>query len=89
MHPTDTDIISACLNGNHPALISRAEAKALGLKRYFTGMPCKHGHIAEGYVASTNCCVVCKATSNQKYRAMAGVRSIDVCFEIIQRGSIS
>lgn len=25
---------------------SRAEAKALGAKHYFTGEPCKHGHIA-------------------------------------------
>ena len=29
------------------ALITRADAKALGLKRYFTGKPCKHGHVAE------------------------------------------
>jgi 5-methylcytosine-specific restriction endonuclease McrA len=28
-------------------IISRAEAKASGLKRYFTGKPCKHGHVAE------------------------------------------
>lgn len=28
-------------------IISRAEAKAAALKRYFTGKPCKHGHIAE------------------------------------------
>ena len=36
-------------------VISRAEAKALGLKRYFTGKPCKHGHVAERYVASWSC----------------------------------
>lgn len=28
-------------------IITRAEAKAAGLKRYFTGKPCKYGHIAE------------------------------------------
>ena len=33
-----------------PRLISCAEAKALGLKRYFTGKPCKHGHVAERWV---------------------------------------
>jgi hypothetical protein len=27
--------------------IGRDEAKALGLKRFFTGKPCKHGHVAE------------------------------------------
>lgn len=30
-----------------PAIISRSEAIALGLNRFFTGKPCKHGHIAE------------------------------------------
>jgi hypothetical protein len=33
-----------------PEIISRAEAKARGLTRYFTGKPCKYGHIAERYV---------------------------------------
>lgn len=28
-------------------IVTRPEAKELGLKRYFTGRPCKHGHFAE------------------------------------------
>ena len=36
-------------------IISCAEAKAQGLKRYFTGKPCKHGHVAERSVGSSNC----------------------------------
>jgi hypothetical protein len=28
-------------------IITRAEAKARGLKRYFTGKPCKCQHVAE------------------------------------------
>ena len=28
-------------------IISRKEAQSLGLTRYYTGKPCKHGHIAE------------------------------------------
>jgi hypothetical protein len=39
-------------------IISRAEARALGLKRYFTGEPCKHGHVAERWV-SGRVCVEC------------------------------
>ncbi|KKK96676.1 hypothetical protein LCGC14_2660360, partial [marine sediment metagenome] len=31
--------------------ITRDEAKALGLKRYFTGKPCKYGHISEHRVS--------------------------------------
>lgn len=38
-----------------PAPAERAEAKALGLSRYYTGQPCKRGHIAERYTASAGC----------------------------------
>jgi len=38
-----------------PAIISRAEAKAQGLTHYFTGKPCKHGHIAERFVTGRHC----------------------------------
>jgi 5-methylcytosine-specific restriction endonuclease McrA len=37
-------------------IISRADAKRAGLKRYRTGAPCKHGHVAERYVGSCECC---------------------------------
>jgi hypothetical protein len=36
----------------------RARAKAAGLKRYFTGKPCKYGHIAER-LTRTGFCAVC------------------------------
>jgi len=36
-------------------LISRKEAKAQGLKRYFTGIPCCRGHIAERTTYSRGC----------------------------------
>lgn len=38
-----------------PEIISRAEARAQGLKRYFTGAPCKRGHVVERQVASLTC----------------------------------
>jgi hypothetical protein len=34
---------------------SRERAAALGLTHYFTGEPCRHGHIAERYTNSGNC----------------------------------
>jgi hypothetical protein len=37
------------------AIVTIADAKALGLKRYFTGMPCKHGHIADRLVSNGTC----------------------------------
>jgi 5-methylcytosine-specific restriction endonuclease McrA len=41
-----------------PAIISRAEAKAAGSKRYFTGDICSKGHLAERLTSNGNC-VVC------------------------------
>jgi hypothetical protein len=46
--------------GDHPLsnsrnIISRDEAKALGLKHFFTGEPCWRGHIAERSVRSGRC----------------------------------
>jgi uncharacterized Zn finger protein (UPF0148 family) len=40
-----------------PAIISRAEAKAHRLMHYFTGKPCKRGHIAKRQLNGT--CVMC------------------------------
>ena len=48
-------------------LISREQAKAEGLKRYFTGEPCFHGHIAPRAV-STKICVVCAAEYSLAYQ---------------------
>ena len=36
-------------------LISREDARAQGLKQYFTGEPCKHGHIAPRFVSTGGC----------------------------------
>ena len=38
-----------------PAIISRKDALRQGLPRYFTGKPCKYGHVAERYVHRKQC----------------------------------
>lgn len=45
-----------------PVVISRKAAHVAGLKRFFTGEPCVHGHVSERYVSSGNCieCVTFK-----------------------------
>jgi 5-methylcytosine-specific restriction endonuclease McrA len=43
-----------------PKIISRKDAKARGLKHYFTGKRCKRGHVAKRFV-STRSCVICSA----------------------------
>ena len=57
--------------------ITRKQAQIAGLPRYFTGKPCKQGHIAERYTGNKTCCLCGNATANKaksqnrdKYRAM-------------------
>jgi hypothetical protein len=47
-----------------PDIVSKAVALQLGLKRYFTGKPCCHGHVSERRVANGHC-IVC-SDENQK-----------------------
>jgi hypothetical protein len=42
-------------------IITRAEAQAQGLQRYFTGKPCRHGHRSERLASNGRCCQ-CHAT---------------------------
>jgi hypothetical protein len=51
-----------------PDIIGCDEAKARGLKRYFTGKPCKHGHVAERHV-STCVCMECDRARAPEWRA--------------------
>lgn len=47
-------------------IITRAQAIERGLTRYFTGNPCKHGHIAERYLQSG--CIECVCIAQAKAR---------------------
>jgi 5-methylcytosine-specific restriction endonuclease McrA len=49
-------------------IIGREAAKAAGMKKYFTGKPCPHGHVAFRWVAGFNCSV-CLDISKKAYRA--------------------
>jgi hypothetical protein len=53
---------------NPPNIIGRDEAGALGLKRFFTGEPCKRGHFAERDVSSREC-MECSRERARKRRA--------------------
>jgi len=50
-------------------VISRADAKAQGLMRYFTGRPCKWGHVAERYAKSTHC-IECLDEARRQYSSL-------------------
>lgn len=48
-------------------IIGREAAREAGLKRYFTGKPCKEGHIDHRIVSNGYCCE-CSRISCEKYR---------------------
>lgn len=50
-------------------IVSRAAAKSEGLLRYFTGSPCKHGHVAERLTINGSCCTCAKERATARYRA--------------------
>lgn len=49
-------------------IVSLADARAAGLKRYFTGLPCRSGHISERRT-SGSVCLACHAEAGVRFRA--------------------
>ena len=47
-------------------LISRQEAIQQGLTRYFTGLPCKHGHVSEKLL-SNRTCIECQLPKKKQW----------------------
>jgi 5-methylcytosine-specific restriction endonuclease McrA len=47
-------------------LVSKEAAEFTGLKRYFTGDPCKHGHVAERNVSTRICCECARIRAAEK-----------------------
>ncbi len=48
-------------------IISKKDAINQGLNRYFTGKPCKHGHVSERYTNSWKC-IACMEIVSKKWR---------------------
>ena len=48
-------------------IIELKEAKDLGLKKYFTGKICKHGHVSDRRVDNRRCCECLKIVDKKKY----------------------
>lgn len=58
-------------------IISRQEAQSLGLKRYFTGKSCKHGHIDERTIGSCSCFTCLRLASSRKVKGVKRHRLTD------------
>jgi len=50
-------------------VITRKQAKAQGLKHYFTGVPCKNGHISQRTTLDYTC-VVCNQVNTERYNLL-------------------
>jgi hypothetical protein len=61
--------------------ITRKEAREAGLKQYFTGKACIHGHIAPRLV-SNKTCVECDRIRKQKARAKAKAK-VETKIEVV------
>lgn len=46
-------------------ILTRQQAFEIGSNKYFTGVPCKHGHVSERYT-QTCVCVECHKAANAK-----------------------
>lgn len=49
-------------------VVTRKEAREQGLLRYYTGKPCKNGHLTERYVAKGTC-LDCGKLANDKFHS--------------------
>jgi 5-methylcytosine-specific restriction endonuclease McrA len=49
------------------ALLTKKNAKLIGASRYFTGMACCNGHVAERYTSGSTCVECHKARINARY----------------------
>ncbi len=58
--------------------LTRAEAKAHGVRFYFTGMPCKHGHVCPRRFDNRGC-VDCEVRKAREYHHKNRDRSIARC----------
>jgi hypothetical protein len=55
-------------------ITSRATAKLLGLKRYFTGEPCIYGHVSERRTHN-GVCIACEALPKNRQRAIVNANN--------------
>lgn len=57
-----------------PEIVTRKDAKADGLKRYFTGKPCKHGHVDYRYVVDYACFECARQKTARMRRENPGIQ---------------
>jgi hypothetical protein len=66
---------------------SRKEALALGSKHYFTGKPCKHGHVAERLTSVGYCCACSRSAQKALQKARMENHFLSVRLDCAQCGA--
>jgi predicted Fe-S protein YdhL (DUF1289 family) len=64
-------------------IITRKQAIEQGLKRYFTGKPCKRGHVDERYV--TRGCIACLNIESARWKAINPEKARQVIYRNSQK----
>lgn len=54
-------------------VLSRTEAAASGLSRFYTGRPCRTGHLSDRFVSNRQC-VACNAVKARQREAVRGIK---------------
>jgi hypothetical protein len=62
-------------------ITTRAFAALQNSKRYFTGVPCKHGHVAERFTSSGGC-IACGNPLHRTARNTAAARAITIPLDV-------
>jgi hypothetical protein len=57
-----------------PEVVTQQQAKTRGRSRFFTGLPCKNGHVAERYT-NARTCVECAHTRGERPSRKKPVRT--------------
>lgn len=57
-------------------VISRSEARESGFDRYFTGAPCKRGHVSERYTSCATCIECCNKQSTEWSAAHPEIKKV-------------
>lgn len=66
LRPYQQEAVAPCFQ-----IVSKSNAKAIGLKMYFTGEPCSNGHVWLKYTSSS-CCFICSKLKLKSSKIVLG-----------------
>ena len=84
-HPYGADYKNSA-RSDWPQHVTRKQALAAGLERYFTGQACPHGHISERTVGR-KCCSACRKAAQKAYHHSERGRAALKTYKQSERGT--